>query len=211
MRKIVAFALCICFPLSASCQEKSANSPVLQSSTAWSKVVNVSDDDALNMRSDASSKSNIVFSLPYDAHNIMILDTKGAWSKVHYRGHSGWVSSKYIQTSEPSTAQSTFKGELFCLGTEPHWNLATEANKASLSILGEQQELYVSGEFRNSNNRTDVWLMSLSSPTKKHSLTLGVLQQQSCSDGMSDTDYPFSLHLMGVHAGSLMSGCCKTR
>ena len=60
-------------------------------------VVGVASDDVLNMRSRATSGSSIVRGIPPGVCGIKLTGRyKGNWTRVRYRGATGWVNLRYI-------------------------------------------------------------------------------------------------------------------
>jgi hypothetical protein len=66
------------------------------------RVVNVENWDSLNIREQPTHKSNIVFTIPYDAKNVASLGEErklkngSVWKKIEYKYYSGWVNSRYL-------------------------------------------------------------------------------------------------------------------
>lgn len=101
----------------------------------------------------------------------------------------------------------------YCSGTEPFWNLniskdklslvdhsgglvsMTVENKGAKSAAGHLSEyiaLYQGRSLEDSNRFMNV-----------------IIKRENCSDGMSDTDFPYSVHIL---SGSLLlSGCCRIK
>nr|CAD6437002.1 SH3 domain-containing protein [Rhizobium sp. Q54] len=66
-------------------------------------VVNVTTDDALNMRSAASAHSRIISTLRYGRCGVMVIDQcKGQWCPVEDGYNGGWVHRRYISMVSPA-------------------------------------------------------------------------------------------------------------
>lgn len=219
IKYFVVLLIGVLAPVLAACQEKVMPTTVVGDSQSknellfqgWLAVTRVADDDVLNMRAEPTAKAAVVYSIPYDATNLLRLDIRKGWVKVHYSGHNGWIYDKYVKESAPVSALNVFGGELFCVGTEPHWNLETQKQIVRLSELDDDTSLLISSNFRNSVNRTDTWLVSLSTPERERLLNQAIIQKQVCSDGMSEEDYPYTIQLLTTYHTKLMSGCCKLK
>ncbi len=85
-----------------------------------------SENGSVNIRAAASADAEIVGKLTSGA-NVTVLGTEGDWTKVRTDGIVGYVSSKYLQASEPAAASepvevnrevriSTTLGDVISLG-----------------------------------------------------------------------------------------------
>jgi mannosyl-glycoprotein endo-beta-N-acetylglucosaminidase len=72
------------------------------------KYVNVIYGSSLNMRSEPSTKSDIITKLARGT--IVVVDTElNGWSKVTANGKTGYISSQYLSTTEPFNPNMTDK------------------------------------------------------------------------------------------------------
>lgn len=78
--------------------------------------VTASNDDKLNMRKGASTKYAVIRKLN---QNTIVTRTQvsGSWSKVTYKGQSGWVNSKYIR--KVAIKSATFPLDNFTIVIDP--------------------------------------------------------------------------------------------
>ena len=71
------------------------------------KVINIKSNDTLSMRSTASHKSRLVTRIPYNARGLTMPvencrynkdapNSPHTWCEVHYKSHTGWVNTYYI-------------------------------------------------------------------------------------------------------------------
>lgn len=132
------------------------------------------------------------------------------WGQITLNGQIGYVHMNYLTRASDSGGGTTVNGfplGLSCRGTEPFW---------TLSIAGDRTV-----EYTSLINGTDP-ITSLTQTTPALSggypyvfgaqRYTGTLNQEFCSDGMSDTDYSMSLIL--TRAGSAgtvetLYGCCN--
>ncbi len=66
------------------------------------KVINISKDDTLNMRSGPGSEYSKISEMPFNVKKLILLEclksTKGGrWCKVRYNTYEGWVSALYLR------------------------------------------------------------------------------------------------------------------
>ena len=174
-------------------------------------VVGVASDDTLNMRTAASAESTLVYKIPYNAKGLLSLEHNGSWVKVSYLHYQGWVHGKYLKSMAAPGFASVIQSELFCLGTEPSWNVKTSGENLSFRFLSDQASFKLNSDIRQSLNDTTVFQGS--AVDANHPInTIGFILQvdSSCSDGMSDEEYDYELFVS--HSRSqLMSGCCKIK
>lgn len=74
------------------------------------KVINVSDDDVLNMRSTASHNGRKIGQIPPDENCLPQLDQSYAsnsqkWVMVRYKNIKGWVNSYFLKADKKSVCQ----------------------------------------------------------------------------------------------------------
>ncbi|MBR5272933.1 MAG: SH3 domain-containing protein [Clostridia bacterium] len=53
-------------------------------------------DSALNFRSEPSTSSSVIFSIPHNTE-LVITEMQGTWGKTTYLGYSGWVHLDYVE------------------------------------------------------------------------------------------------------------------
>lgn len=219
MRILPLVFLSAFMPLTSSCNAEttevkaestqSSSTPEISSNF---KVVNVDDNDVLNLRAAPNSSAEIVFPIPSDASNLIFVGKNDKWVNVMYRGHRGWVYHKYVEKISLSTVGDfAFTANLHCIGTEPHWVFKSDGNQALFKFQGTSKNLLLNDAVKRSANSTNSWKLSYTIETGYPDTFELIIQKKSCSDGMSDTAYPYSLHLLDSKTGSLYDGCCKTR
>ena len=102
---------------------------------------------------------------------------------------------------------------LQCAGTEPFWALNIEGDEARFETPDRQGELAtkLAVETRlTAENRFGLWALRLRSSEQRSEQTIAVIREVSCSDGMSEIEYPFAVALLHEEGGqSLLDGCCE--
>ncbi|GAA2876299.1 hypothetical protein GCM10010837_30750 [Aminobacter niigataensis] len=65
---------------------------------SW-RVVGVTPDDVLNMRTTPSPRGFVVAEIPFDAGGLRNLGCQDgqSWCKVRYRGQEGWVNGRFLR------------------------------------------------------------------------------------------------------------------
>lgn len=79
--------------------------PVVKSEFADIGVSNVSEDSYINIRSEASTESEIVGKL-YAKSAVTVLGTEGEWYKIHSGNCEGYIKMEYIITGDEEMAKS---------------------------------------------------------------------------------------------------------
>ena len=61
------------------------------------RVVNVTGGQTLNLRARPGRFSNVVNKIPFNARKLgNRIEFKGQWTRIEYKGQTGWVHSKFI-------------------------------------------------------------------------------------------------------------------
>ena len=92
------------------------------------------------------------------------------------------------------------------MGAEPFWRIALSPGAARAELLFVERAY----DFRlthaaSAMGRGDIWLVKGTGGQTEMSLTV---QRESCSDSMSDIDYPYST-VARVPGADLIAGCCR--
>lgn len=175
----------------------------------WLKVVNVDDDDSLNVRSEPNSQSSVVSVIAYDEKNIVKLEEKGKWIRINSAGSLGWVHSKFVDASNHESLRDILGKEFQCSGGEPHWTLSTSGGEVTYGLYGEESTFFLSSNFREGLSRNNIWYGHLSSKALDgRNMTVWIEKAQSCSDDMSDVNYPYRINVIDSNK-HLVSGCCQ--
>lgn len=209
--RIAPLALLLFMLLSGeACSNQDADSgQVALEAKQWLKVVNVADDDSLNVRSEPNGKSPVVAVIAYDERNIVQLEKKGKWVLINSAGSQGWVHSQFVEASNHESLGYISGREFKCSGGEPHWTLSTFGEEVSYGLYGEEGSFFLSSNFREGMSRNNIWYGHLSSKALDgRSMTVWIEKVQSCSDDMSDINYPYRINVIDSDK-HLVSGCCQ--
>jgi len=170
-------------------------------------VIGVAGDDSLNIRAEPNGSADIIGELAHDASNIEVVAINEAetWGLVNIGEASGWVSL-YFMVRQPEQFAGKFPELASCYGTEPFWSLGFESD--SLTYRDADGETSIGVDFWKivSSSRFDRFGFG----SEMEEIT-GIVAARSCSDGMSDRNFGFSVEvILGSGAQSrLLSGCCS--
>ena len=56
-------------------------------------------------------------------------------------------------------------------------------------------------------NRNDIWVVRSRDKRSERSL---IVRKESCSDGMSERNYPYSAVALSMPGNGILTGCCTT-
>lgn len=165
-------------------------------------VVGVNSNDTLNLRAAPDAKSAKTGTLKHDETGIKVIavDTKGAdWVKVQKGNATGWVNAKFLQYEVGAPVRMT------CSGTEPFWGMNVGYGFAEFEFDAKKMKFAID-EPEMPAARGYIWLSNVHGKPGKFLLSTKP-DGQKCSDGMSETEYPYT---MLVRVGDFfMEGCCK--
>lgn len=96
-----------------------------------------------------------------------------------------------------------------CVGTEPFWSLKITPQKLSFDRLGFGTMTIANGGPRAAEGQMIESLALYQGRLQEDSRRFMnvIISPRSCSDGMSDTDYPFEVLVLS--GSSLFRGCCR--
>ncbi len=168
-------------------------------------VVNVRPGDALNMRALPNPNAAIVLTIPHDATGLLLTGRRsgGDWVEVTYQRRRGWVNGRFLSLASGRYGIPAF---LNCSGTEPFWSISLSPGQARADLnFAERRYLFRITSFQQAMNRTDI--AHIKGASRSVSMSL-IVRHERCSDGMSDTNYPFSAVALisGTHT---LAGCCR--
>lgn len=169
-------------------------------------VIGVSQNDTLALRASASANAAKLADIPSDATDLVAtgkVSASGEWAEIRYDGRRGWVSARYLAYGEPGGVQ--IPARLQCSGTEPFWAITLRPGTidADLNFLDRSYKRPIAG-VSAAMNHNDIWIVK--SPSGRTAISL-IVRKESCSDGMSDRDYPFSAVAL-VPGADIIAGCC---
>ena len=120
-----------------------------------------------------------------------------------------------IRHLEPESKSVSYGGifdeALRCVGNEPFWNLEITSNQDARFRAMEQADMVyrVSGVLASANH-SGVWSLHLVGVHDETERLALVHRSDSCSDGMSDRQYSYDIHVWGPPFG-LVTGCCNAK
>jgi uncharacterized membrane protein len=133
------------------------------------------------------------------------LDPTGEWALVALPESGGWIPVAGLTRADPPRrADAPVPVGLRCVGTEPFWSVAFDAETVRHETPDgpEAQAALAVAPF--SDPPAFPLALSFSGPSLD---AVGVLRPQSCGDGMSDRPYGWALDLF-PRGGGALSGCC---
>ena len=180
------------------------------------RVVDVSDDDVLNVRSAPDASAPIVSSLDPDATGVEIVgsDFSGEWGIVNLAGiGSGWVSMRFLESHDDVWPPERLPEHLSCFGTEPFWSFAAEGDAISFHSpdleegrMDIQEVLLPEGFTAAMPSRVFMAEDEVAGISATTTLTPGL-----CSDGASDQTWGINAAVildLGEHK-TFLYGCCS--
>ncbi len=173
-------------------------------------VTNVASSDVLNIRTQPDATAEILTSLPPDAKDIIVAGTSHEsgsqtwWQVVTPKG-TGWVNASYLAPSGDNTTRET-AFPLRCSGTEPFWGVNIADGKASFSTP-ESSEAFTASPMEWARGSLRHFIVRLKMGEASGQLTV-LRASPACSDGMSDTAFPYEGVLVKPD-GTVLSGCCQ--
>ena len=196
MRSVVVL-LAICVATTAC---NAADEPVSYS------VYGVPANDTLALHATPNAASQKLADVPHDATDLHMTGnttTSGDWAEIQYQGRLGWVNARYLAFGPAGSVQ--LPALLQCSGTEPFWsiNLTPGRTKADLNFLDRKYSHRIT-RAASAMNHNDIWIVKSRDNRTEISL---IVRKESCSDGMSDRNYPYSAVAL-VPGSDIIAGCC---
>jgi Predicted membrane protein len=160
------------------------------------------------------------------------------WAKIYWKGVGGWVNKRYLLPEDqaasappaptpapaappavivppikvPSTVTpppaKAASSTLMCSGTEPFWNINVTDTRLSVNMIdGPQYSVPVTFRQTSANNATIAVIAGVAGTNNTQAFMQKV---SSCSDGMSDTNYPYAITAV-LNNQRVVSGCCRVQ
>lgn len=167
-------------------------------------VMNVAEGDVLNMRAEPNANAAIVGMLAPNAGGIHATGEESPsldWIEVEANGATGWVNDRYLGFA---TYYEPLPIRMVCSGTEPFWGMELSYTRADVTYAFRDEDF--STEFSAPDsplNRITIWVRT----RVEDETDFLVLEAGTCSDGMSEIAYPYSL--LAKLDGNLLGGCCR--
>ncbi|MGR3373935.1 MAG: SH3 domain-containing protein [Pseudooceanicola nanhaiensis] len=184
-----------------------------ESVPAFYDVEGVAADDVLNVRREPDPGTPIIGTLAHDATRVEVTELRPrlGWGRVNTAEGSGWVSMDFMERV-PGQDPGTFPAIARCSGTEPFWTLSRDGTTYSFGGPDLAGIGFTTTWRGTASGRRDRYAAMLQSGRAGRSKATAVIARQSCSDGMSDRHYGFTLDLVITGAEGeprFYSGCCS--
>lgn len=186
-------------------------------------VANVATGNVLNLRSGPGVSNTVVARIPADGQGVVATGEEkkvgsSTWVRVYWNGKGGWVNKNYLKPDSGATGGSTgttptprppATGPVMrCGGTEPFWSIDITETRLSVDMAdGPKYGVPVTFRQTSANNRTIAVIAGANGP---QSTQLFLQKVQVCSDGMSDTKYPYTATAV-LNNKQVISGCCRVQ
>lgn len=173
-------------------------------------VVGVAQNDSLNVRAEPSAGAGIVGEFAANARDIEVFgtDPSGNWARVNVFDVSGWVAIRFLERQADQTVP--LPETLHCSGTEPFWSISAGTGGAIYKTMEGGISLFGHAFDAASSNRTDRFSRAFAGKSGGLFVTLA---NETCSDGMSDRTYGWSIDAIlaknGLTDATMLSGCCS--
>ncbi len=187
-------------------------------------VTKVAPDDGLNLRTQPGPGGTVVVVLPANAKGLLSLGLEkktgnSTWLKVSWSGKEGWVNKYYLREdvdttnynpakpAETKPAQPAKKEVVMeCGGTEPFWSISISERDMKVNMMdGPQYSVPVSLRQQSANSTS----VAVVAGNRGAAATTAFLEKvETCSDGMSDKNYPYSITAV-LNGQKVVSGCCS--
>lgn len=163
------------------------------------EVTGVGADDVLNIRKAPNASAPKVGEYRNSESGIRIYRRKGNWAltgRVDPQNTDGWVHTRYLKLT---AAAASLQLPISCSGTEPFWAIViSSTDSATYSAPDRTPQDFPVSEFSRSKQIA--------------SMLLGVggnvaIKAGSCSDGMSDNIYPYTVQVR-LPDSRQVNGCC---
>jgi len=182
------------------------------------RVTGVRRSDVLNIRERVDdqatiSQKKILGQIPANSSGVLgsgasIMVGSTRWYEIHFKGIRGWVNGRFLKPTS-SRLDDEFQSNLFCGGTEPFWALRIEGDTAELRRPEGPPVRYKVAVREPFQGRDDAIAMRFVSDSGTDISAL-IQNKEWCNDGMSDLEYAFEAHIVGLSdATTPLQGCCS--
>ncbi|HUG61573.1 MAG TPA: SH3 domain-containing protein [Methylomirabilota bacterium] len=175
------------------------------------RVVDVSQTDTLNVREQPGVDSAVVDTLPAVAADVVVTGERveidgSVWWRIVTENARGWVNARYLTPMAPEGEREAGY-PLQCIGTEPFWFLTVGPDGANLSTPDDPDVRWSAGAIMASSGNPGHLAVRLEADGDVGHLA-AMRSYDFCSDGMSDTQFPFEAIVIAP-GGRVLSGCCS--
>ena len=178
----------------------------------YHRVVGVAVDDTLNIRSAPSARSEDIGDLPFDATGIEVTEFNEdrSWARISAGEKDGWISTRFLQADTvPTFPQTSVPHGLICGGTEPFWALGLYGQDARYSHPDDTDIDFAFDAATVAEGRIGSPAL-ITVATDRNEVIEATITGATCSDGMSDRTYGWSVTLQFIAPGKrrFLEGCC---
>lgn len=176
------------------------------------RVTGVAAGDVLNLRMWAGPDGEIVGTLAPDAADVVLTGESSEfegtvwWGVAMEGGKTGWANARYLSRIEDPVEPGPFP--MACGGTEPFWGVTVRDGKAEFTSPETEpgSVTYAAEAWTIASARLYERATRLTAAEGTGFLAVQMVDSY-CSDGMSESSYPYDGLLM-TPAGTLYEGCC---
>ena len=178
-------------------------------------VIGVAADDTLNVRQGPSASTPDVGDLtPNQTVEILMLSDDGKWGMVSTGENIGWVATRLLTRTPGTTGDGIslpygLPVHMSCSGAEPFW---------AAEIVSGHSIMITDFSYDNPTPHSYP-MLGMTKPVNTGPYVYGfvsqplsgVIRRETCDDGMSDTQYGWSIEILKAKQDgvSMISGCCQ--
>ena len=189
--------------LTSACAQ-AENAAPLETGAPELVVIDVAANDVLNIRAEPDANATIVGTLAPAAGGIRVTAQETGsldWVHIATDESEGWVNAHYLGYA---ALYAPLPIRLTCSGTEPFWGMELSYSRADVTFAFRDEDFTTGFSPPQAPlNRTGIWLMT----GFERDTDVLVLEAETCSDGMSEAEYPYAL--LAKLNGELLGGCCR--
>ncbi len=179
-------------------------------------VTGVAADDVLNIRRGPGGDFDVIGSFAATETGVEVVAVNGpaTWAKIALPEGEGWVARRYLRRQDGQDGIS-LPATLACGGTEPFWAMSFPDDGAggrNLQYSDPESDGNILAPLTRFNIAAGAgWGPYLVQGRAPDLTATAIVTRASCSDGMSDRPYGFTVFVdMKNSAGdaSFLHGCC---
>jgi len=208
MTNLFRFATVLTFSVFAAACARAEDAPAAEAPASTGApelvVIDVAPNDVLNIRAEPNANAAIVGTLAPDtggiratAQSTQSLD----WIHIAAGGVEGWANANFLGYATPFAPLPV---RLTCSGTEPFWGVELSYTRGDVTYAFRDEDFTAGFSAPGAPlNRAGIWVMT----RFDDDADFLVLEAETCSDGMSETQYDYAL--LAKLDGNLLGGCCR--
>jgi len=179
------------------------------------KVVGINAGDTLVIREQPDEGRKVadwkeLGRIPSNATDVLgtgrsMLVGEQRWLEVAFGSARGWVNAKFVDSVDPADLKdATFN----CAGTEPFWGITLGPDGGEYSDPEVEKAPLTLEAVHPAMARQFPLFYRLKAPNGR-TYRATVSRQNGCTDGMSDYEYGFQVHLTDDEV--FQEGCCSLK